>query len=89
MFRPNTSLCLIDHCKEVNLPEPEWRHEFSGYTSWGERKYKVWVVIGKTKYELPMTFTNLHQGQEKVARKVVGQVYKKVAKQLSGSERKI
>ena len=56
------------------MPTPKWCHEFSGNTSSGEAKYKVWVVIGKTKYELPMTFTSLHQGQEKVAKKVVEQL---------------
>ena len=56
------------------MPKPKWCHEISGNTSSGDPKYKVWVVIGKTKYELPMTFTSLNQGQEKVAKKVVEQL---------------
>ena len=65
------------------MPVPKWCHEIApGSSTSGEPKYKVWVVIGKTKFELPVMFKSLSQGQEKIAKKVVDQ-FKKDPSQLS------
>ena len=52
---------------------PQWCHEIPKDQQ-GEKKHKVWVVIDKTRYELPVMFSSLSQGQEKVAKKVVDQL---------------
>ncbi|TBU39205.1 hypothetical protein BD309DRAFT_872776 [Dichomitus squalens] len=70
---PKTNVsALYDYCNEHHLPTPQWCHEMPKDQP-GEKKHKVWVVIGKMKFELPVTFSSLGQGQEKVAKKVVDQ----------------
>ncbi|KAI0739634.1 hypothetical protein C8Q80DRAFT_1124013 [Daedaleopsis nitida] len=71
--KTNVSI-LYDLCMQNNQGLPQWRHEIvKADGGKGEPKHKVWVVIGKTKFELPVTFTSLSQGQEKIAKKVVDQ----------------
>ena len=64
----------VDYCNTTQISQPQWSHEIIKGNGTGEPKHKVWVVIGKTKYELPITFSSLSQGQEKIARKVVDQL---------------
>ena len=40
----------------------------------GESKHKVWVIVGKQRYELPIKFNSLSQGQERVAKRVLEQL---------------
>ncbi|KAI0072242.1 hypothetical protein K474DRAFT_1701087 [Panus rudis PR-1116 ss-1] len=62
----------IDHCNKNGLPVPEFHNEI--VSGDGENKHKVWVVIGKRKFELQTTFSSLSQGQKKVAEKVLEQL---------------
>ena len=34
-------------------------------------RYKVWVVLGPERLELPKTYTGIKEGEEKMARKVL------------------
>jgi hypothetical protein len=34
-------------------------------------RYKVWVVLGSERFELPTTYAGINEGQEKMARKVL------------------
>jgi hypothetical protein len=34
-------------------------------------RYKVWVVLGSERLELPTTYAGVHEGEEKMARKVL------------------
>ena len=34
-------------------------------------QYKVWVVLGEERLELPRTYTVIEEGEEKMARKVL------------------
>ena len=54
------------------MPTPQWGQELSN-TNGDVRKHKVWVVIGKMKFEIPVSFSSLSQAQERVAGKVVDQ----------------
>lgn len=56
------------------MPAPKFCHEILKGEHAGESQHKVWVIVGKTKFELPITFTSLSQGQEKVAKKVLDQL---------------
>ena len=62
----STGLC-VDYCKNHGLKEPQWGQEIP---NGDERKHKVWVVIGKMKFEAD-PLSSLSQAQEKVAGKVV------------------
>ncbi|OJT06754.1 hypothetical protein TRAPUB_2391 [Trametes pubescens] len=55
------------------MPTPQFCHEILKGEQAGEPQHKVWVIIGKMKFELPITFASLSQGQEKVAKKVLDQ----------------
>ncbi len=60
----------VDYCNDHGMPTPQWGQELSN----GDvRKHKVWVVIGKMKFEIPVPFSSLSQAQERVAGKVVNQ----------------
>lgn len=34
-------------------------------------RYKVWVVLGSERFELPTTYAGINEGEEKMARKVL------------------
>ncbi|KAI9059441.1 hypothetical protein FKP32DRAFT_1606126 [Trametes sanguinea] len=65
---------LYDHCRSAGMPDPQFHSEIVKGEKAGEPKHNVWVIIGKTKFELPVTFPSLSQGQEKVAKKVLDQL---------------
>ena len=69
-----TCECALDYCKANKQPTPQWCNEIVKADGNSEPKHKVWVVIGKTKFELPVTFNSLSDGQEKLAKKVVKQL---------------
>lgn len=64
----------VDYCNTNQISQPQWCHEIIKGNGTGEPKHKVWVVIGKTKFELPITFPSLSQGQERIAKKVLDQL---------------
>ncbi|KAI0925302.1 hypothetical protein AcV7_005578 [Taiwanofungus camphoratus] len=70
---------LYDHCRTVGLPTPQFFHEIVKEEQ-GESKHKVSVIVGKQKFELPITFSSLSQGQERVAKKVLEQLRSDQAK---------
>ncbi|KAI0667446.1 hypothetical protein C8Q78DRAFT_982101 [Trametes maxima] len=71
---PKTSVTsLYDYCQKHGMSAPQFCHEIQKGESAGEPKHKVWVIVGKMKFELPITFASLTQGQEKVAKKVLDQ----------------
>ncbi len=63
-----------DYCNQCNKPTPQWYHEIIKGDVSSDSKHKVWVIIGKTRFELPVTFPSLSEGQEKLAKKVVHQL---------------
>ncbi|PIL32569.1 hypothetical protein GSI_05272 [Ganoderma sinense ZZ0214-1] len=68
---PKTNVqALYDYCNQHGMPTPQWGQEL---TNGDVRKHKVWVVIGKMKFEIPVPFSSLSQAQERVAGKVVDQ----------------
>ncbi|KAI0631665.1 hypothetical protein C8Q77DRAFT_1159426 [Trametes polyzona] len=62
---------LYDHCRTTGMPTPQFCHEIQKGEHAGEPQHKVWVIIGKMKFELPVAFSSLSVGQEKVAKKVL------------------
>ncbi|CDO68523.1 hypothetical protein BN946_scf184998.g20 [Trametes cinnabarina] len=77
---------LYDHCRNAGMPDPEFRSEIVQDGRADEPKHNVWVIIGKTKFELPVTFSSLSQGQEKVAKKVLDQLRQTKADKPLGSK---
>ncbi|KAI0367916.1 hypothetical protein BV20DRAFT_981087 [Pilatotrama ljubarskyi] len=72
---PKTNVAaLFDYCRTAGMPTPQFCHEILKGEHAGEPKHKVWVIIGKMKFELPIEFSSLSQGQEKVAKKVLDQL---------------
>ncbi|KAH9849147.1 hypothetical protein C2E23DRAFT_888535 [Lenzites betulinus] len=65
---------LYDHCRSASLPAPQFCSETLKGEHGGELQHKVWVIIGNMRFELPVTFTSLSLGQEKVAKKVLDQL---------------
>ncbi len=63
----------IDYCAKSKLPPPEFCHEIA--QGKGDSMHKVWIIIGKQKYELPVQYASLSQGQERVAKKVLEQLH--------------
>lgn len=38
--------------------------------------YKVWIIMGSEKLELPVTFSNIDEGRERLAKQVLGRLRK-------------
>ena len=61
-----------DYCTTAGLSTPQFCNEM--VTEGQETRHKVWVIVGKQRLELPITFSSLSQGQERVAKKVLEQL---------------
>jgi len=62
---------LLDFCKRSNMDPPQFSSEL---TDAGQ--HKVWVVMGRERLELPMTFVSVDEGQERTAKKVLSRLRK-------------
>ena len=69
------TLCVItpDHCDKEGLPRPELCHELAPDDK-TNKPFKVWIVMGKERLELPTSFPTLVVGQERVAKSVLGRL---------------
>ncbi len=68
----------IEYCKAHGYPPPRFFDVLDDSGS-GDReaaqttavRYKVWVVLGSERLELPTTYAGVDEGEEKMARKVL------------------
>lgn len=51
------------------MPRPEYSHNI--VSEKGRDMYKVWVVLGKEKLELPTLFHSLNEGKQRLAKQVL------------------
>jgi hypothetical protein len=66
----------IEYCKVHGYPFPRFFHALddseNAYGLGGAAaRYKVWVVLGEERLELPTTYAVIEEGEEKMARKVL------------------
>jgi hypothetical protein len=61
------------HCTKKGLPSPEICHEKMSDEE-SDKPYKVWVIMGTERLELPTTFPTLVAGKERVAKSVLGRL---------------
>ncbi|KAF8519305.1 hypothetical protein JB92DRAFT_2786838 [Gautieria morchelliformis] len=64
---------LLEQCGKDGLPSPEFCYEKLSNVATG-RPFKVWVIMGKERLELPTSFPTVHAGNERVARSVLGRL---------------
>jgi hypothetical protein len=79
--------CSIDcseQCAKDGLPSPEFCYEKLCEVE-ATRPFKVWIVLGKERLELPTSFPSIDAGNERVARSVLGRL-KDQSKQLQRKE---
>lgn len=64
---------LIEYCKVNAHPCPQFLDEplDEGLTDAAAPRYKVWIVLGQERLELPTTYVKVEDGEEKLARKVL------------------
>lgn len=60
---------IIDYCADEHMPRPEYSHNI--VSEKGRDMYKVWVVLGKEKLELPTLFHSLNEGKQRLAKQVL------------------
>lgn len=74
--KTSTSTCkeeLIEFCKANGHPRPRFLHASleEGAVDPAAPRYKVWVVLGQERLELPTVYFKVEEGEEKVAKKVL------------------
>ncbi|TDL16313.1 hypothetical protein BD410DRAFT_844517 [Rickenella mellea] len=60
---------LFDFCDEENVDRPTFFNE--SVPKAGTTVYKVWVILGKERLELPTAFETVNQGKERLAKQVL------------------
>lgn len=60
---------IIDYCADEHLPRPEYSHKIVNEN--GRDMFKVWVVLGKEKLELPTVFHSVNEGKQRLAKQVL------------------
>ena len=61
----------IEYCKEHGYPRPQFFDALDDSGGAAAVRYKVWVVLGSERLELPTTYAGIYEGEEKMARKVL------------------
>lgn len=63
----------VEFCKANGHPRPRFFDEplDEGAVDAPTTRYKVWVVLGQERLELPTAYAKVEEGEEKVARKVL------------------
>ncbi|KAI0282397.1 hypothetical protein BC826DRAFT_292867 [Russula brevipes] len=66
----------IEYCKVCGYPFPRFfdaldDSENADGPGGAAARYKVWVVLGEERLELPRTYAAIEEGEEKMARKVL------------------
>jgi hypothetical protein len=67
-------MCVkTEYCKAHGYPPPRFFDALddSGDAAQVGVRYKVWVVLGSERLELPTTYAGINEGEEKMARKVL------------------
>ncbi|KIJ06047.1 hypothetical protein PAXINDRAFT_20735 [Paxillus involutus ATCC 200175] len=59
---------LSDHCGQNGLGTPAFHEEKS------ENKFKVWIIIGKERFDLPTTYHTAEEGRQRVAKQVLARL---------------
>jgi len=67
------SLCLrsVEYCKAGGHPCPRFFNAPVEEGAGDALQYKVWVVLGEERLELPTGYAEIEEGEDKVARKVL------------------
>jgi hypothetical protein len=71
---PLTALCAkTEYCKAYGYPPPRFFDALddSGDAAQVGVRYKVWVVLGSERLELPTSYAGINEGEEMMARKVL------------------
>lgn len=80
MFRVWWWVGEIEYCRVHGYPRPRFfdahaQDDDSGNaaaaTSAANARYRVWVVLGPERFELPTAYAGIKEGEEKMARKVL------------------
>jgi hypothetical protein len=67
-------MLLPDYCSQERTTLPQFHHEMVVDSNTGVSRHKVWVRLGTERLELPVTFSSLSEGQERVARQVLNRL---------------
>ena len=63
----------LDYCTEEGVAQPQF-HQMAVTDDSGKITYKVWIILGNEKLELPVTFATVNEGRESVAKQVLGRL---------------
>ncbi|KII84788.1 hypothetical protein PLICRDRAFT_179128 [Plicaturopsis crispa FD-325 SS-3] len=64
---------LLEHCDQKSIPRPHFHDELVADPK-GDKAHKVWVIMGKERLELPVTFPDVQKGRERVAKQVLARL---------------
>ena len=77
-YKARTLMCTcrgVEYCKAGGYPCPQFfdalLDEKAVVDATANPRYKVWIVLGQERLELPTTYANVEDGEEKLARKVL------------------
>ncbi|KAI0065180.1 hypothetical protein BV25DRAFT_1822296 [Artomyces pyxidatus] len=62
---------LVEYCAKASLPTPQFFNSASEGTSDDDKGYKLWIILGNERLELPTTFKLVNDGEERLAKKVL------------------
>jgi len=62
-----------DHCTEEGISRPQFYQKAITDDN-GKTTHKVWIIMGNEKLQLPITFTTVDEGHERVAKQVLGRL---------------
>ena len=61
----------IEYCTVHGHPRPQFFDALDDSGGAAAVRHKVWVVLGSERLELPTAYPGVHEGEEKMARKVL------------------
>ena len=61
----------IEYCNAHGYPRPQFFDAPDDSGGAAVVRYKVWVVLGSERLELPTVYAGVYEGEEKMARKVL------------------
>jgi hypothetical protein len=63
----------LDYCTKEGVAQPQF-HQMAVTDDSNKIIYKVWIILGDEKLELPVTFATVNEGRERVAKQVLGRL---------------
>lgn len=75
---------VVDYCSKNNQVRPQFFKTETGKGDDGSKQYKLWVIMGKEKMELPKAFSSVAEGEERLAKLILKRMHSQAQKPKNG-----